>query len=171
MVSSVQIFSRNFQQLPSKSNMPLQLKLTNAALSVLVKLQKLKILDPAKKIVESVCALFDPRNAGKNMSAAELVAMQKNVPSLERVHSQQFLEGHTIFLDAVKEQLRKEDCVSVDVTEILSGLNCLTRNMQQLQLYVSGFLVSTQTLRELSQSTDWWSVTGGGNCQQLMQRL
>ena len=120
------VFSANIleelQQLPSKSNMPLQLKLTNAAQSVLVKLQKLKVLDPAKKIVESVGALFDPRNAVKNRSAVELVAMQKNVPILERVHSQQFLEGHTIFLDAVKEQLRKEDCVSLDVTEILNGL-------------------------------------------------
>ncbi|XP_066480385.1 phosphatidylinositol N-acetylglucosaminyltransferase subunit C isoform X2 [Tiliqua scincoides] len=110
------------QKLPSEANASVQAKLKTAAKSALETLQQLRSQDPAKGVVDSVGALFDPRNAPKKKSVPELAALQMSVPFIKYVQKLHFLEGHTAFLEAIKEQLKGEDCVSVDVQGILNGL-------------------------------------------------
>lgn len=110
------------QRLSNEAKTTVQAKLKTAAKSALEMLQQLRSQDPAMNIIESVGALFDPRNAPKKKSVLELTALQMIVPFIKDVQKLHFLEGHTAFLDAVKEQLKGEHCVSVDVQGILNGL-------------------------------------------------
>ncbi|XP_066473343.1 uncharacterized protein [Tiliqua scincoides] len=123
-----EVIMRECQMLLPKTQVSVQANLRAAAQSALEKLEQCQSQDPAKDIVEAIGALFDPRNAPKNRSAAQLVALQRNVPFLSKVQAQQFLEGHTIFLNAIKEQLKGEDCVEVDVQGILNGLKLSHRD-------------------------------------------
>lgn len=110
------------QMLPSEAKASVQAKLKAAAKSALEKLQLLRSQDPAKEVVESVGALFDPRNAPRKKSAPELTALQMKVPFIKDVQTQHFLEGHAAFLGVIREQLKGEDCVAVDVQSILNEL-------------------------------------------------
>lgn len=123
-----EVITAECHMLLPKTQVSVKAKLRAAAQSALEKLEQYKSQDPAKDIVEAIGALFDPRNASKNRSPAQFVALQRNVPFVSKVQTQQFLEGHTIFLNAIKEQLKGEDCVEVDVQGILNGLKLSHRD-------------------------------------------
>lgn len=111
---------QNLEQLPQKMQIKVKSKLTCVAQSALVKVRTLRTTDPARKTVEAIGSLFDPRHAPKNVSPTELLQFKKNAPFLTKMESQQFLEAHSIYLTAIKNQLRHED--NVNVPEILMGL-------------------------------------------------